>query len=134
MKGKKQASLLKKGFPQKLRFLSYNALIILAVTYTFIEEKKMTISIPEESSEVVIATIQKEIARLRKKIAALSQNLKNLEKQYDLSSEEFIKKFNNGELGDDEVFFEWYADIQTLKEIQKKLKLLEKVKLDPQLH
>ena len=47
-----------------------------------------------------------------------------------MTSEEFISKFGMGKLGDEEVFFEWYADIKTLREIQKKLQLLEKVKLD----
>ena len=90
----------------------------------------MTVSVPEESSEVVFATIQKEILRLKKKIESLLQKLQKYEKQYKMTSEEFITKFDKGKLGDEEVFFEWYADIKTLREVQKKLQLLEKVKLD----
>ena len=31
------------------------------------------------------------------------------EEKYSISSEEFMTKFENGELGDDQDFFDWYA-------------------------
>ena len=90
----------------------------------------MTISIPEESSEVVKSTLQKEINRLKEKINSLNKELLNYEEKFNYSSEEFSKKFNNGELGDDQFFFEWYSEIETRNRIANRLKLLEKVKLD----
>lgn len=91
----------------------------------------MTISIPEESSEVVKSTLQKEINRLKEKINSLNKELLKYEKKHKFSSEDFVGKFNNGELGDDQVFFEWYSEIETRNRIADRLKLLEKVKLDP---
>ncbi len=90
----------------------------------------MTISIPEESSEVVKATLQKEVNRLKEKIDSLNKHLVSYEKKLGYSSDEFIKKFNDGELGDNQVFFEWYADLETRNRIISRLLLLEKVKLD----
>lgn len=90
----------------------------------------MTISIPKESSEVVKTTLQKEIKRLNEKINSLNKQLSVYERKFGYSSETFNKKFNNGELGDDQVFFEWYADLETRNKIVFRLSLLEKVKLD----
>ncbi|WP_455463958.1 hypothetical protein [Candidatus Hodarchaeum mangrovi] len=90
----------------------------------------MTISIPDESSDVVKETLQKEVNRLKDKIISLNQHLLTYEKKFDFSSEDFQKKWNNGELGDDQSFFEWFADLETRDRIKKRLKLLEKVKLD----
>ena len=90
----------------------------------------MTISIPEESSEVVKITLQKEVNRLKEKINSLNKHLVSYEKKFAYSSDDFIIKFDNGELGDDQVFFEWYAEIETRNRIINRLLLLEKVKLD----
>ena len=90
----------------------------------------MTISIPEESSEVVKLTLQKEVNRLKEKINSLNKHLSSYEKKFAYSSDEFSKKFDNGELGDDQVFFEWYAELETRNRIINRLLLLEKVKLD----
>ena len=90
----------------------------------------MTISIPEESSEVVKTTLQKEINRLKEKINSLEKHLSIYEEKFGYLSDQFIKKFDNGELGDDQAFFEWYADLKTRNRIMKRLSLLEKVKLD----
>lgn len=90
----------------------------------------MTISIPEESSEVVKTTLQKEINRLKEKINSLNKHLESYEHKFGYSSDEFSKKFDNGELGDDQIFFEWFADLETRNRIVTRLSLLEKVKLD----
>ncbi|NHJ01875.1 MAG: hypothetical protein EAX86_07000 [Candidatus Heimdallarchaeota archaeon] len=90
----------------------------------------MTISIPDESSAIVKETLQKEVNRLKEKIVSLNQHLLTFEKKFHFSSEDFQKKWNNGELGDDQIFFEWFADLETRDRIKKRLILLEKVKLD----
>ena len=90
----------------------------------------MTISIPDESSDVVKETLQKEVNRLKEKIISLNQHILTLEKKFHFSSEDFQNKWNTGELGDDQIFFEWFADLETRDRIKKRLKLLEKVKLD----
>ncbi len=90
----------------------------------------MLISVPEESSKVVIETIQNEIKRLREKTASFQKQLNDYEQQFHLKSDVFLKKFDNGELGDDQIFFEWYAALQTFYRIKERLISLEKVKLD----
>ena len=41
------------------------------------------------------------------------------EEKYSLKSEEFIKKFDNGEMGDDLDFFEWYAYVDSYNRVEK---------------
>ncbi|MHA1973966.1 MAG: hypothetical protein ACTSW1_13290 [Candidatus Hodarchaeales archaeon] len=88
----------------------------------------MTIFISEESTEVVRLTLQKEIRRLNEKVSSLNKALFDYENRFGFSSEEFFYKFNNGELGDDQIFFDWFTDLETRNRIVQRLKLLEKVK------
>ncbi|MFX0173453.1 MAG: hypothetical protein ACFE9L_16295 [Candidatus Hodarchaeota archaeon] len=90
----------------------------------------MTISISEESSEIVKKTLKKEKFRLKEKIKSLNQHLTSYEQKFGFSSNDFQVKFNNGELGYDQIFFEWFADLETRNRITKRLSLLEKLKLD----
>ena len=90
----------------------------------------MTISIPDESAEAVKITLQKEIQRLKEKTTSLAESLSSFEHKYGFSSVEFKEKFDKGQLGDDQVFFEWYADLEIFQRIKNRLSLLEKVKLD----
>ena len=64
-------------------------------------------------SSAVDATIEKlvalERARLEQEIAELQRKLHCFEEKYRLSSEEFHRRFQAGELGDDADFFEWSA-------------------------
>jgi hypothetical protein len=73
----------------------------------------MTISIPKESAEVVKSTLQKEVNRLKEKLKSHAEHLSSYELKYGFNSSEFRRKFDNGELGDNQVFFEWYADLET---------------------
>ncbi|MFQ5980577.1 MAG: hypothetical protein ACE5OZ_20760 [Candidatus Heimdallarchaeota archaeon] len=91
----------------------------------------MTISVPEESSEVVKTTLQREIQRLKEKLSSFAEHLSSYEQKFGFSSDDFQQKFDNGELGDEQHFFEWYADLKTFHRIKKRLSLLEKVKIDP---
>jgi hypothetical protein len=54
---------------------------------------------------------------LKEKINSLNKGLLNYENEFNYSSDEFSIKFDNGELGDDEVFFEWYAELETRNRI-----------------
>ncbi|MFX0013183.1 MAG: hypothetical protein ACFFB2_02890 [Promethearchaeota archaeon] len=74
--------------------------------------------------------LQKEVNRLKEKINSLNQHLLTYEKEFLFSSEDFQEKWNSGELGDDQIFFELFADLETRDRIKKRLELLEKVKLD----
>jgi hypothetical protein len=69
--------------------------------------------------------INHRISELKKGIVNKGIDLQKFEEKYNLSSEEFYRKFGNGELGDDEDFMVWSGiyemqqqDRQTLTELE----------------
>jgi hypothetical protein len=42
-----------------------------------------------------------------------------------MKSEEFLEKFESGELGDDEEFFLWWCFLQALKGVEERMKIVE---------
>jgi len=48
-----------------------------------------------------------QIARYRKAVTGIDDELKVFEQKYTMSSEECYLRFNSGELGDKADFFEW---------------------------
>lgn len=60
------------------------------------------------------------IARLREKYAPLEQ-------KYGWTTDEFLRKFNAGEAGDDQEFFLWYALAEAAQEWQVTRNSLEEL-------
>lgn len=50
----------------------------------------------------------------------LKERLDEFEEEYGMDSEEFMQKFESGELGDKEDFFEWHAVIQSINHLEQK--------------
>ena len=61
---------------------------------------------------------------LEKEKEQYKREMEKFEEIYSLKSEEFIKKFNNGEMGDDLDFFEWYASVDSYNRVEKRQKFL----------
>ena len=51
--------------------------------------------------------------------------LKKFEKEHKISTEKFVSKFNNGELGDDKKWFEWMFAYKAYSHIKEKLNLMK---------
>ncbi|MDZ7264629.1 MAG: hypothetical protein ONB16_08595 [candidate division KSB1 bacterium] len=66
---------------------------------------------------------EKKISQLA--IAHLKDQLKSYERKFRWSTAEFLEKFDNGSIGDDEAFFKWYALAQALKDWQSTKEALE---------
>ena len=80
-------------------------------------------------SPVIDASIQKlislERARLQRELEELQKHLHAFEAEYNLSSEEFHRRFQRGELGDDADMFEWDAFYQMMVTVREQLKTLQ---------
>lgn len=66
---------------------------------------------------------EKKISQLA--IDHLKDQLQSYEKKFRWSTIEFVDKFDNGSIGDDEAFFKWYAMAQALKDWQTTKEALE---------
>jgi hypothetical protein len=65
--------------------------------------------------------------RTSSNVHLLKKDLSQFEKKYGISSEKFFNRFEKGELGDDEDYFEWSAIFQMYKRATERLKMLEEV-------
>ncbi|MGE5339945.1 MAG: hypothetical protein ACM3SY_00555 [Candidatus Omnitrophota bacterium] len=55
--------------------------------------------------------------------------IKNFETKYNLSSEEFLKKFKKAEIDDNGDSFEWWAELKVIKELEEKLEIIEDIEI-----
>jgi len=58
-------------------------------------------------------------------LADIKERLTVLERRYGMASEDFVAKFNAGELGDDADWFEWQYLFEVLDEIGAMIELQE---------
>ncbi len=82
-----------------------------------------------KSSETVDATIDKLMAMERthaaQELARLEETPHKFEEQYQLSSQEFYRRFQAGAMGDEADFFEWSAFYQMWLSAREQLDLLK---------
>ncbi len=55
--------------------------------------------------------------------------LKEFEKEHKISTETFVKKFNNGQLGDDKKWFEWVFAYKAYNHVKEKLNIVKGITL-----
>lgn len=60
-------------------------------------------------------------------VKSLKDELLRFEKNYKMSSDEFFQRFERGEMGDEEDYFEWSAMYQMYKKSEERLNMLEEV-------
>ncbi len=81
----------------------------------------MDVAISEDAVPVVKDSVNREIILLESKIKILKTEIKQLEEKYHMISSEFQKKFDKGELGDAQDFFEWWGLIKGLVTLEDRL-------------
>lgn len=66
-----------------------------------------------------------QIAKAKQEADSLRSRLVELETEYGMSSADFLRRFQAGELGDSADMFEWSAYYQMWLSAQKRVRLLE---------
>ncbi len=70
-------------------------------------------------------SIYREIILLESKINLVKSEIKQFEEKYHLTSSELQKKFDEGELGDSQDYFEWWGLVKGLNTLEERLGLLK---------
>ena len=73
-----------------------------------------------DTEESVNSAIKKDITEGEYMLDHLKQRSEGFEEEHGMDSEEFMQKFDSGELGDREDFFEWHAVIQSINHLEQK--------------
>ncbi|MBO1352239.1 MAG: hypothetical protein EBE86_034975 [Hormoscilla sp. GUM202] len=80
------------------------------------------------SSEILERSLDKiiahELAVSQQQATELAEDLQQFEAQHQMSSSDFARRFQAGELGDDVDFVEWNAFYKMWCSVQKRLKIL----------
>ena len=63
----------------------------------------------------VVNAVKGRLMAIKEEIQAIDKDMELLHKKYDLDDEEFLLKFGNGDLGDDEDFFLWESSLKLKK-------------------
>ncbi|AKB31862.1 hypothetical protein MSSIH_1172 [Methanosarcina siciliae HI350] len=84
---------------------------------------------PQEVSEVIRAALDQNERVAKYKIKKYSGICENFENKYGMDSDHFMEKFDSGDLGDDDDFFDWYAAKKGLDIWNKKLKILSGIQI-----
>jgi hypothetical protein len=82
----------------------------------------MDIAISDDVAPVIKDSIHREIILLESKINLVKSEIKQFEEKHHKSSSEFLKKFESGDLGDSQDYFEWWGLIKGLKTLEERLK------------
>ena len=85
----------------------------------------------EFEKKYIESTINKmlkvELGMVRRELKQVKSSLADFEKRHNMNSDEFYKKFNTGELGDDREYIKWYAYKDTFNKLMERLKEIEKI-------
>lgn len=87
----------------------------------------MSVSISKSALPIIKESVEREIALMESKMALIEKEISSTENKYNLSSKSFIKKFEKGELGDNQDYFEWWGLIEGLKKLKKRLDIARTV-------
>ena len=90
-------------------------------------EKKFNKILDQYANKEIFAQniIEYEISELKKGIINMQIDLRKYENKYDLTSENFFKKFESDELGDDEDYIIWAGIYEMFNNNNKRLQELE---------
>ncbi len=83
--------------------------------------------ISDEALPLVKESLERELKLLESKVNLIKREIKDFEAKYKLSSNEFIKQFEQGKLGDSQEYFEWWGLLKGLKKLEEKIELTRAV-------
>ena len=81
----------------------------------------MNASMAEEEVTIVKESFRRELALSEAKVNLIREEIEGFEKRYEMPSGEFVDKFERGELGDAQDFFEWWGLVRGLKKIEEQI-------------
>ncbi len=87
----------------------------------------MGASIAEDASLIIRRSLEREIGLLDMKKRLTEEGIVKFERKYKMSSDEFMREFEAGELGDSQDCFEWWGLLKGRKAIEDELEKIKAV-------
>ena len=86
-----------------------------------------TIKIQEEAMAIVKSGLAIEENILKMSLEEYKKDLETFERKCKMSSEEFIQKFESGDVGDDAEWFDFLFAYRAYEHVRRKLRLMEEI-------
>jgi hypothetical protein len=90
-------------------------------------ELKLRSKHPDSLRQIIQSALQERLENIEAGIKRTEERLRHFENQYQLSTEEFITRFNNDELQHSFDFDEWIGESRMLAHLQDKKAAIEEV-------
>ena len=81
----------------------------------------------EQITQQIIELIKGRLLTIKDEIESIKIDLNHFMNKYNLSNEEFLNKYQNEKLGDEEEYFVWESSIKLLDKLKKENQLLKAV-------
>jgi len=88
-----------------------------------------TLVLQQETIPIIKSSLAMKRRALEFSLQKYSKRLAAFEQRYGMDSEEFVSRFEAGELGDEPDWFEWQYLLDAHRETQRQLKLLSTIRL-----
>ena len=85
---------------------------------------------PDMLKSLVKGIIRRELDDVEHSIELRRARLDSLEKQYNMTTAEFLRRFTRDDLGETLDFIEWDGEVKTLELLEEKKALFEEAKVD----
>jgi hypothetical protein len=86
-----------------------------------------TVFSKEKITARVLNLIKGRLGEIKKEIKNIQKDLEKFQTDYDLSNEDFLLKFQNGSLGDENDYFVWKGSIELLESLIEEENMLREV-------
>jgi len=79
--------------------------------------------------KIVSDGISEERKKLEYALDRTYKIIKKYEDEHEMSSEEFLQRFQGGEVDETGDLFEWWAELKVTKELEEKLHMVESIEI-----
>ncbi|HHW41602.1 MAG TPA: hypothetical protein GXX19_10740 [Syntrophomonadaceae bacterium] len=76
---------------------------------------------------IVKDALERELALIEAKLQLIKEEVNGFERKFKMSSNKFIQDFEQGILGDEQEFFEWWGLVRGAKKLEEKMKKIKVV-------
>lgn len=81
----------------------------------------------DETKLILDEALEKQMDFAHTRFMKFDKECKKFESEYEMSSNQFLSRFESGELGDDLQWFDWYAALRGRMLWEKKHKILSEI-------
>jgi len=72
-------------------------------------DNHMSATVASDAELIIKRSLKREIGLLDMKMRLAEEEIREFEQQYEMDSGKFMRRFESGELGDSQDFFEWWG-------------------------